>query len=213
MKFDDLLHLVANEPIFETGMMLAGAVDPIHARRQLSRWVKAGKVCQLRRGVYSVAPPYGRVTPHPFVVANAMVNASYVSAQSALAHYGLIPEYVPVVVSVTRARPGQWQTDLGRFVFRHVKADLFAGYDRVEVGGGQAAFVARPEKALLDLIYLEPGGDERGFLEGLRLQHMDRLDLAWMEDFAQQSGIPKLRRAVRVVADLAAAETTAYTDL
>jgi len=213
MKFDRLLYLAANEPVFETSLLLAGQVDPSHVRRQLSRWVRAGKLHQLRCGVYAVAPPYGRVTPHAFVVANVMVAASYVSAQSALAYYGMIPEYVPVIVSVTRSRPGQWQTKLGRFVYRHIKADLFTGYGQVEVGNHQRAFVARPEKALLDLIYLEPGGDDRAFLDGLRLQRLEQLDLVWMETFARQSGIPKLCRAVGIVLDLAAAETASFTDL
>ena len=49
--------------------------------------------------------PIGRVSAHPFVVANALKKASYVSLQSALSHYGMIPEYVPVTTSVTTRRP------------------------------------------------------------------------------------------------------------
>ena len=213
MKFENLIHLVAGEPVFETGLLLAGDMDPLHTRRQLSRWVKAGKLYQLRRGVYALAPPFGRVAPHPFFVANVMVSASYVSAQSALAYYGLIPEMVPVVVSITRCRPGEWQTALGRFTYRHIKAALFTGYNRVDLGNDQYAFVAMPEKALLDLIYLEPGGDTPTFLESLRLQRMERLDLGRMQSFAEQSGVPKLRRTAKIVAELAAAEAAAYTDL
>ena len=57
-----------------------------------------------------------------------MVRASYVSLQAALAYYGLIPEYVPVVTSVTTARPGRWETPLGVYEFCHVKTDLLFGY-------------------------------------------------------------------------------------
>jgi len=56
--------------------------------------------------------------PHPFVVANRMVRGSYVSLQSALAYYGLIPEVVPVVTSVTTARPDCWETPLRPYEFR-----------------------------------------------------------------------------------------------
>ena len=48
--------------------------------------------------------------------------------------------------------------------------ELFFGYDRLEVSPGQQAFVAWPEKALLDLVYLQPGGDSPGYLQELRLQ-------------------------------------------
>jgi predicted transcriptional regulator of viral defense system len=94
-----------------------------------------------------------------------MVHSSYVSLQSALAHYGLIPEGVPVVTSVSTARPTCWDTPLGSYEFRHVKTDWLRGYQLAELGGGQSAFIAAPEKALLDLIYLQPGGDTLAYLQ------------------------------------------------
>ena len=47
----------------------------------------------------------------------------------------------------------------------------------MDLVASQRAFVARPEKALLDLIYLHPGGDEPGYMEALRLQNLEQLDL------------------------------------
>lgn len=73
MKFADLLAIVGEEPVFETGLLLAGEVDPADVRRQLSRWVRASRLIQLRRGVYLLAAPYRRVEPHPFVVAGHLV--------------------------------------------------------------------------------------------------------------------------------------------
>jgi len=66
MEFDDLLNLVGDEPVFNSALLMAGAVDPRLIRQQLSRWVKAGKVYQLRRGLYSFAPPYQKNNPIPF---------------------------------------------------------------------------------------------------------------------------------------------------
>ncbi|MCS7080575.1 MAG: hypothetical protein NZ585_11100 [Chloracidobacterium sp.] len=54
MEFAELLRLVGNEPVFETGLLLAGAVDPNDVRRQLSRWTTAGRLYQLRRGLYAL---------------------------------------------------------------------------------------------------------------------------------------------------------------
>jgi hypothetical protein len=164
MKFTDLLAIIGDEPIFETGLLLAGEVDAADVRRQLSRWVKAGRLYQLRRGLYAPAPPFQKVKPHPFVVANHLVRGSYVSCQSALAHYGLIPEYTPVVISVTAARPGRRETPFGIFEFRHIQPKLLRGYRQMDLGSGQKAFVATPEKALLDLIYLHPGADSPDYL-------------------------------------------------
>ncbi len=123
------------------------------------RWRQAGKIYQLRRGLYCLAPPFQKVKPHPFLVANRLIPASYISLQSALAYYGMIPEYVPVTTSVTTSRPAHWETPLGIFDFRHIQLDFFYGYGLVELGEKQRAFIAGPEKALLDLAYLQPGGD------------------------------------------------------
>ncbi len=123
MKFERLLETVGDEPVFEPGLLLAGDVDPADVRRQLSRWVEAGRLYQLRRGLYALAPPYQKVKPHPFLVANRLVRGSYVSLQSALAHCGLIPEYVPVTTSVTTSRPARWDTPLGIYDFRHIQSE------------------------------------------------------------------------------------------
>lgn len=213
MEFANLVELVGDEPVFETGLLMAGDVDLRDVRRQLSRWTKAGRLCQLRRGVYALAPPFRKVKPHPFVIANRMVRGSYVSCQSALAYYGFIPEYVPVAISVTIARPGRWETPLGTFEFRHIKTDLLRGYRQVDLGGGQKAFIATPEKALLDLIYLHPGADSPNYLRELRLQNLEHLNMNELSRLADRTGIPKLKRAVKFVAELAHAEMREYETL
>jgi predicted transcriptional regulator of viral defense system len=213
MKFADLLAIIGDEPIFETGLLLAGEVDAADVRRQLSRWVKAGRLYQLRRGLYALAPPFQKVKPHPFVVANHLVRGSYVSCQSALAHYGLIPEYTPVVVSVTTARPGRWETPLGVFEFRHIQSKLLRGYRLMDLGSGQRAFLATPEKALLDLIYLHPGTDSPGYLRELRLQNLEQLNLDELKRLADLTSSPKLKRAVEFVTALAQAEAMEYETL
>lgn len=195
MKFDHLLQIVGEEPVFETGLLLAGDVDPRDIQRQLSRWTEAGRLYQLQRGVYALAPPYQRVRPHPFLVANRLVRGSYVSLQAALAHYNLIPEYVPVTTSVTSGRPDRWDTPLGSFEFRHLRKDVLTGYRRIALADGQQAFVASPEKALLDLLYLEPEADTEEYLSELRLQHLDVLDLNELRCQAETFGRAVARRS------------------
>jgi len=196
MKFEDLLSIVEDEPVFETSLLLSGNVDPVDVRRQLSRWAGNGRVNQLRRGLYTLAAPYRKVKAHPFVVANRMVRPSYVSLQSALGFHGLIPESVPVTTSITTGRPGEFSTPLGIFVFRHVRTPLFQGFREVEMGDRQPAFVATAEKALLDLLYLEKSSDSEAYLGELRLEMDDGFDLDEFERLSQMFRSPKVRRAV-----------------
>jgi predicted transcriptional regulator of viral defense system len=210
MEFQQLLETVGYEPVFETGLLLAGSVKPTNVRRQLSRWVKAGRLFQLRRGLYALAPPFQKVRPHPFLLANRLRPSSYVSLQSALAFYDLIPEAVPVVTSVTTARPASWDTALGTFSFRHITLELFFGYEPVEVSPGQYAFVAWPEKALLDLVYLQPGGDSRHYVQELRLQNLEHLDLDRLRRIVREADRPKLARAAQVIVEQAHRDTAEY---
>jgi predicted transcriptional regulator of viral defense system len=196
MEFDQMLEIVGNEPVFRTGLLLAGDVDQVHIRRQLGRWVKAGKVYQLRRGLYALAPPHQQTKPHPFLVANQLVRPSYVSLQSALAYYGLIPEYVPVTTSVTSDRPQEVSTPLGEYQFKRVRKDRFFAFNLEDLGDGQSAYLAEPEKALLDLVYLRPGGEDLSYLRSLRLQNLEGIDTDKLGEIAQQFYSPKIVRAV-----------------
>jgi predicted transcriptional regulator of viral defense system len=206
MEFTELVEIIGDEPVFDTGLLLAGDANPREIRRQLSRWRQAGKIYQLRRGLYCLAPPFQKVKPHPFLVANRMIPASYVSLQSALAYYGMIPEHVPVTTSVTTSRPAHRETPLGIYDFRHIQVDLFYGYRLVDLGEKQQAFIATPEKALLDLVYLEPGGDTPDYLAELRLNNLDRLDWQLISRHAGQIKKPKLLRALPAIRELAGEE-------
>jgi len=200
MKFADLLEIIGEESVFSSSLLLAGRRDSNDVRRQLSRWVKDGKLVQLRRSFYMLPDLYRKKAAHPFLLATRMKAASYVSLQSALAYYGLIPEYVPVVTSVTTGRPETLNTPVGTFAFGHIKGGFFSGYSSLSLPNGQSAFVALPEKALLDLIYLTPDGDNPDYLRGLRLQNLDRLDMVRLKTFAK--GRAKLERAAEQIAGL-----------
>jgi len=208
MKWEELLRNVADEPVFRTGFLAASGESLPALRLQLSRWVKSGKLIQLTKGLYTLAEPYAKVSPHPFVLANAMKKASYVSLQSALGFFGMIPEHVPAVTSVTTQRPERVETPLGLFIFRHIKKSWFRGYKRIDVGPHQKAFVATPEKALLDLAYLTAGVDDPSSLAELRLQNVERLDIDVLDQLARTSTSPKLRRTVELLRELFDREAT-----
>jgi predicted transcriptional regulator of viral defense system len=213
MDFDALLALLGDEPVFESSLLLSGDVDPQLVRLQLSRWNKSGRLYQLRRGLYALAPPFQKAKPHPFLIANRLHAASYVSLQSALAYYGLIPDIVQVTLSVTGGRPEQIETPLGSFVSQHVKPGMLSGYQMLELGNRQQALVAYPEKALLDLIYLTPGGDRTAYLDELRLQNLDRLDLHRLDRLAGNLAVPRLRRAAKRIAELTKVEARDYNTI
>ena len=202
MRFDDLLAVAPPNGVFRTGQILAGQTSPARVRRQLARWVKSGRVIRLRRGAYLLSDLYSKTSAHPFAVANALKKASYVSLQSALAHHGMIPEYVPVTTSVTTGRPEELSTPRGRFQFRHVAIPLLFGFGETEVARDQTALLAGPEKALVDLLYLTPHSDRVEYLRELRLERPRGFDLEGLHAVVERCRSAKIERAVERLLEL-----------
>jgi len=208
MKFETLVRRVGHLPLFSSGLLQAGDVKTVNLQKQLSRWTSAGKIHQLRRSLYTLAEPYRQVEPHSFLIANYLLTPSYVSLQSALAYYDLIPESVPAVTSITSRRQSK-TTEIGHstFIYHFIQRDLFTGYYLQQVSDEQFVYIAKPEKALLDLIYLTPQGHHKHYLESLRLQNMERINLDWMQEATKIFGMKKLIKATNVLSQLIS-ETT-----
>ena len=130
------------------------------ARRygQVNRALRAGELIKPRRGLYVVNPLYRKRPLHPFVLAQQMLPGSYVSGESALGFYHWIPEAVHTVLSVTHGGKSitYEHEQLGKFEFRRMTTNT--GYFLQSVARRelqqQAALVAVPLRALLDLVYL-----------------------------------------------------------
>ncbi len=203
MNFDSLVRYAGRLPWFDlaTLVQLSGErrATIIH---HLYRLAKAGRVLPLRRGLYTLAEPY-RKAPLPLAaLANATYRPSYLSCEWALSYHGLIPEGVPRYTSVTSRVPRRFANALGEFTYRHIKRDLFGGYDVVVIADARA-LVASPHKALFDFLYLSKGEWTCERVQELRLDASGVLDLAKLETLAHGCGRPRIVRATsRVVAYL-----------
>ena len=128
MKWSELLKMVGREPFFHSSLLKSGPVSMADLGKQLSRWVKSGSLIQVRRGLYAFADERGQAQPHPFALANQMKRGSYVSLQSALAYYHLIPEYVAQVTSITTGRPETVSNPLGITFSGMLKRNFFLAF-------------------------------------------------------------------------------------
>jgi predicted transcriptional regulator of viral defense system len=213
MYFQQVAPRLAHLPVFENAHLYAGADNPRQVQRQLADWVRAGKVIQLRRGLYTLAEPYHSEPPHSYVIANHLVHGSYVSLHTALSHYDLIPEHVAVVTSVTTGRPGMRQNPFGYFSYQHIQPALFFGFQYRQVTTTQWAYMATPEKALLDLIYLTPKADRLAYIRALRLQNLDQIDIQRLASYIEKIKKPKLKRALPHILQVVEEELTQYVPL
>ncbi len=184
------------EKFWEVPLILARAVTaqsakPQAMRNQLARWHKKGLIIQLKRGIYALNKGDRKVNPSRFFVANQLYWPSYLSLESALSYYGLIPEAVADVTSITTKKTTQFNNPLGRFIYQCVKSDAFRGYRSYKDEAGLVCLIAEPEKAVVDFLYLNLGkfksGGKEAFKKSYRFQNSDFLKpkkiLAWARIF------------------------------
>lgn len=103
-----------------------------------------------------------------YLIANRIYSPSYVSFESALSFYGMIPEGVYTITSATSLKTKLFATEAGTFSYRHIRQDLMFGYRLIEVQG-QYVKLAEPEKVLLDYLYLNTTLTDREAFESVRI--------------------------------------------
>ena len=73
-----------------------------------------------------------------------------------MAHWGLIPERVETLTCVTCKRNKHFDTPLGGFSYRYLRKDKFSAPGvRWIKSGDTGFFLATPERALADKVYLD----------------------------------------------------------
>lgn len=118
---------------------------------QLHQWAKKGWVRRLKRGLYETAYPESAPLPD-FFIANRLYDPSYVSLETALSHYQLIPETAAQVTSVSTKPTRRFRNSHGLFTYFTVRPAAFAGIRLVAVSGAVVR-IAEPEKAVVDRLY------------------------------------------------------------
>ncbi len=179
MNYDQLLLTFSERPFFETADLLTLFNESEQqVLPRLSRWVSQGKLLQLRRSKYLLPEHYQKQTPHPFYISNFLYSPSYISLYTALAHHKLIPEHTPLIQAVTTRDTRRWQTSYGNYQYHSLKIDRFRGYEIHRLGSfsQQNAFIATPEKALIDICLLNSGEWDVERWRSLRLQNIEILN-------------------------------------
>jgi len=139
-SFDDLLLLYPKETNENLG-------------KTMYRWKRTGWLNPLKRGLYELAYPKALNIPDLYI-ANKMYQPSYVSLETALSHYSVIPEVSMAVTSIATKPTRRYKNSHGFFLYRTVRPALFNGYFIEEIRGF-SIFIAEPEKAFIDYLYFQ----------------------------------------------------------
>lgn len=177
------------------------AWQPNFDKNNLSRWTGKGLLLKLRNGYYTF-PEYMKKTDFAYYIANRIYRPSYLSLHTALAFYGIIPESVMQITSVTSMKTSAFTNAFGEFSYKSVRPDLIFGYDIKPMKDGGSLLLAKPEKALLDLLYLYPFYNSIGDIKELRLDEhfiQNDLNMDLLNEFSRQFHCKALEKRVKLI--------------
>ena len=124
-----------------------------YPKNKIADLEKNGELIRLKKDLYV---PKNTLASKE-LIANHLYGASYVSLETALAFYGMIPERVYTFRSMTTKRAKTFTTPLGRFEYKTVSPDYFSIGLQQEIIENQYAFlIATPTKAICDMIVTTP---------------------------------------------------------
>ena len=165
MKYIDFNNAFKNRLLIDVREVRQ--IFPDFESRRFYEWQKKGYIKKLSRLFYVFSDRNINEAENNFI-ANKLLEPSYISLESALRYYNLIPEVVFLTTSVTTRKTKLLKTPIGDFQYRKVKEKLFFGY-RI-INAGQIAYkIADPEKALLDFLYLRSDIKSEGDIFELRI--------------------------------------------
>jgi len=177
------------------------AWNPDFDRNNFVRWVKKGLLLRLRQGFYTF-PEYISKPDFTLFFANRIYRPSYISLHTALAFYGIIPEAVVQITSVTSLKTTSFQNEFGEYEYKSIREELMFGYDIKPIANGQSLQLAWPEKALLDLLYLYPFYNTEQEMENLRLDEnflLDEINTKRLEDYLLKFKSNALQKRVKLL--------------
>ena len=173
-------------------------------RNNLTRWCRKGLLVKLRNEYYAF-PEYRQVPQFARYVANQIYRPSYISLHSALSFYGMIPEEVVQLTSVSTLKTASFSNPFGSFHYQNVKESLYFGYEINTMLDGKGVFIASPEKALLDLLYLNPFYKTSQDMEELRLDWdfmKNELNVNRLNDYLSPFSSRSLEQRVNILKEL-----------
>lgn len=150
MRFREFKSIISALPAFNLNDVRK--VEPGFHRQQLYYWHSHGYIKPLAGGYYILAD---RVMDEKvlFMVANKIYEPSYISLESALSYYEIIPETVFGMTSISSRKTKQYESDWGVFSYRSIKPQYMIGYQVMENNPAIKFKIAYLEKAILDYLY------------------------------------------------------------
>lgn len=200
MNYLEFEKSLKNFPVFSVKDIKKSYPD--FDNRRLVEWQQKGYIQKIRREYYCFKE---RIKDEQFLffAANKIYSPSYISMESALAFYNLIPEVVFMTTSISTRNTASYNTPVGEFSYNHIKPTLFFGY-RLLKNVGLAVKIAEPEKVILDYLYLNKLNSEDD-INAIRLNEIhfnEKVDFDKLNRYQNIFNSKALDRRIKVLKEI-----------
>lgn len=178
---EDLRSLVVAEE-FDYPLLMNCLKSYSKPRDKITRWLKSGAIIRVKKGLYVFGEKYRRDSICLSALANIIYGPSYLSKEYALAYYGLIPERVDLITSMTTQKSKMFKTPVGNFSYAHLDLKKYTpGICLKELDEKHFCLIASPEKALADILASQKSISTREELFAHLVENM-RIDEESLQD-------------------------------
>ncbi|MCF8298409.1 MAG: hypothetical protein K9J13_12755 [Saprospiraceae bacterium] len=171
---------------------------PAFERTNFVRWAKKGYIIKLRNGFYTF-PEYLNVSGFEYYIANRIYSPSYISLHYALHYYGIIPEGVSQITSISSLKTSSFENKFGVFTYQTMRPEYIFGYEEKLIGKWTIKF-ALLEKAIIDLFYLYSFYNNEFEIEELRFDRdMLKVDSDIMLKYVEKFQSKALEKRIKLM--------------
>ncbi len=172
----DIIRKKALTEEFDYRFLMDCLAELKHPRDKITRLLKSGAVIRVKKGLYVFGPEQSRQPFSLETLANLIYGPSCISLEYALSFYGMIPERVETVTSVTNKRNKFFETPVGNFSYAYLSPEKYSEQiTQTSLDEFHNILIAGKEKALADKLYFLrediPENDMRSYLaDNLRIE-------------------------------------------
>ena len=201
MYYNEFREKVKDYPFFRSNIFSHLTKNQNILRSQITGWVAKGYVIPLKRGLYTLREDDRNNKFSLYFLANNLYSPSYISLESALSYYGLIPEKVVAITSISPKKTQRFENYYGKFIYQHVKNALYDDYVAAKDEFSNRFFIASKERAIIDFLYLRTRGIENIesdiFQSSYRMQNLETIDVDKLKTIAEKFKQKKLDQLVK----------------
>lgn len=198
MKYIEILPYLRKLQVFSVRDLQI--IDDKYSSYKVASWVKKSYIHTITRGYYILGetPKDNSIMQ---IIANSIYKPSYISLETVLHRYGIIPEYPFTITSISTKKTKKFDTDFWNYSYNTVKPDLFWWYD-IQKNWKEKILIADLEKAIIDFLYLRKQYkdiEDFRWLRWNRQELKNRLDRDKLSTYARLVASPTVIKKINIL--------------